>query len=259
MLRVIWSRRGLLIASALVVIRQRFAGSTLGVAWLILGPSLLLMLYTVVYLVIFQVRPVGMEPASYVLYIFSGLVPLMAFTQGLTQGAGSLATSRDILLSTIFPAELVPLRKSAPTVASLGTGLVVTALFGLVLGKVAWIWILVPVFLALMLVLLVGCLWVLSLLNLVFKDIQQLLNYLTIVLLVASPIAYTPSMLPEKLRIMIYLNPLAYFVIAFQSLIVLGELPPLSIIVGCVGFAVGSFLLGAWVFSRAKVVFFDYA
>jgi lipopolysaccharide transport system permease protein len=52
-LRTIWSRRALLIASSLVLIRQRFAGSTLGLAWLVLGPSLLLILYSVVYLVIF--------------------------------------------------------------------------------------------------------------------------------------------------------------------------------------------------------------
>jgi ABC-type polysaccharide/polyol phosphate export permease len=84
-------------------------------------------------------------------------------------------------------------------------------------------------------------------------------QYLAIVLMVASPIGYTPSMLPENLRIMIYLNPLAYFVIAFQSLIVLDEMPPLFINVGCVGFAASSFLLGAWVFNRARVVFFDYA
>ena len=170
-----------------------------------------------------------MEPATYVLYIFSGLVPLMAFNQGLVQGSGSLATNREILLSTIFPAELVPLRECAATVASLVIGLIVTALFGLGLGKAAWMWILVPVFLALLLLMLSrlssGSL---SLVNLVFKDIQQLLSYVTIVLLVASPIAYTPSMLSAKMQIIIYLNPLAYFVIAFQSLIVLGENAPAS-------------------------------
>ena len=77
-----------------------------------------------------------------------------------------------------------------------------------------------------MLMLLAGVCWVFSLVNLVFKDIQQVLSYVTIILLVASPIAYTPDMLPAQLRLLIYLNPLAYFVVSFQSLIVLGELPP---------------------------------
>jgi lipopolysaccharide transport system permease protein len=115
------------------------------------------------------------------------------------------------------------------------------------------------VFLVLLLAMLVGVVWVLSLVNLVFKDIQQLLSYVTIVLLVASPIAYTPNMLSAKMQTLIYLNPLAYFVIALQSLIVFGKLPPLPIVAGCVALAVGSFVAGAWIFSRAKMVFLDYA
>ena len=86
-----------------------------------------------------------------------------------------------------------------------------------------------------------------------------MLTYVTIMLLVASPIAYTPDMLPPQLRLLLYVNPLGYFVVAFQSLIVLGELPPWPIMVGSFCFAFGSFLLGAWVFTRAKAVFFDYA
>jgi lipopolysaccharide transport system permease protein len=259
MLQIIWSRRELLIASVLVMIRQRFAGATLGLTWLVLGPLLLLILYAVIYLVVFQVRPLDMDPPTYVLYIFSGLVPLMAFSQGLVQGTGSLAENSEILLNTIFPAELVPLRECAVVVVSLAIGLAITALFGAVLGKAAWTWLLIPFFLALLLLMLIGVVWVLSLVNLVFKDIQQLLSYVTIVLLVASPIAYTPSMLSPKLQTLIYLNPLAYFVIALQSLIVLGKLPPPSIIVGCVGFAIVSFVVGAWIFSRAKMLFLDYA
>ena len=212
-----------------------------------------------IYLVIFRVRPVGMEPLTYVLYIFSGLVPLLGFSQGLMQGTVSLSGSSDLLLNTVFPPELVPLRETAIAMVSLGIGLAITAAFALLLGKIAWTWLLVPVFLVLMLMLLTGLCWILSLVNLIFKDIQQVLTYVTIMLLVASPIAYTPDMLPPQLRLLLYVNPLGYFVVAFQSLIVLGELPPWPITLGSFCFAFGSFLLGAWVFIRAKVVFFDYA
>ncbi|MGI8527814.1 MAG: ABC transporter permease [Pseudolabrys sp.] len=259
MASIIWTRRRLLLDSVWVLTRQRFAGSTLGLAWLVLGPALLLGLYAVIYLVIFKVRPVGMEPLTYVLYIFSGLVPLLAFSQGLMSGTVSLSGSRELLLNTVFPPELVPLRETMIAMITLAIGLAVTGALGLALGKLAWTWLLVPVFIALMLIFLVGLCWTLALINLIFKDIQQVLTYVTIMLLVASPIAYTPDMLPDQLRLLIYVNPLAYFVIAFQSLIVLGEVPALPIVIGSVGFALGSFLLGSWVFTHAKVVFFDYA
>jgi len=256
---LIWNRRELLWNSVLVSLRQRFAGSTLGIMWLVLGPAILLMLYAVIYLFIFRVRPVDMDPQTYVLYIFSGLVPLIGFSQGLTQGTVSLSGNRELLLNTVFPPELVPLRETVIATISLGIGLAITAAIALFFGKVGWTWLLVPVFLALMLMLLAGVCWVSSLVNLIFKDVQQVLSYVTIILLVASPVAYTPSMLPRQLQLLIYVNPLAYFVIDFQSLIVLGELPPWPIIVGSACFGCGSFLLGAWVFTRAKMVFFDYA
>jgi lipopolysaccharide transport system permease protein len=256
---LIWSRRGLLFDSVLVALRHRFAGSTLGLIWLIAGPATLLVLYALIYLVIFRVRPGEMDPQTYVLYIFSGLVPVLAFSQGLTQGTVSLSGNRDLLLNTVFPPELVPLREAAVVTVSLGVGLAITTACGLILGKVAWTWLLVPIFLALMLMLLAGLCWTLSLINLVFKDIQQLLTYITIILLVASPVAYTPNMLPAQLRLLIYLNPLAYYVIDFQSLIVLGDVPPWPIVLGSVFFAFSSFFLGTWIFKRAKPVFFDYA
>jgi len=259
MVVLIWSRRVLLCRSVLVSLRQRVAGSMLGLAWHVLGPALLLLLYAMIYLVIFRVRPVGMDPLTYVLYIFSGLVPLLGFSQGLMQGTVSLSGSSDLLLNTVFPPELVPLLEAAIAMVSLGIGLAITVVFALLLSKIAWTWLLVPVFLVLMLILLAGLCWILALVNLIFKDIQQVLTYVTIMLLVASPIAYTPDMLPPQLRLLLYVNPLGYFVVAFQSLIVLGELPPWPITLGSFCFAFGSFLLGAWVFIRAKVVFFDYA
>src|SRR3546814_673973 len=130
---------------------------------------------------------------------------------------------------------------------------------GLFMGKASWAWLLVPVVLVLLMMFLAGLTWILSLANLVLKDIQQVLTYVTIVLLIASPIAYTPDMLPDALRLLIYFNPLAYYIVSFQSLIVLGTLPDWPIILGTLVFSATSLLLGAHVFSRAKTVFFDYA
>jgi lipopolysaccharide transport system permease protein len=256
---LIWSRRQLLASAVKIALRQRYAGSVLGLAWLVLGPLLLMALYGTIYLVVFRVRPVHMDPGIYVLYIFTGLVPFMQFSQGLTQGAMALSADRDILLNTVFPPELVPLREVIVSLASLVTGVLIIFVVGLVLGRLAFTWLLVPIALLLLLLFLTGLTWVLSLANLVIKDIQQILTYLTIVLLVASPIAYSPDMLPAALRVLIYFNPLSYFIITLQSLIVLGALPPWPIALGALVFGVGSFLLGAYVFSRAKMVFFDYA
>jgi lipopolysaccharide transport system permease protein len=256
---LIWIRRQLFLETVKVSLRQRYAGATLGLAWIVIGPILLLSLYATIYLVVFQVRPVNMEAKIYVLYIFSGLVPFINFSQGLIQGTTALSADREVLLNTVYPPELVPLREIATSVVTLAIGVAIICVVGLFLGNISVTWLLVPVVLSLMLMFLTGLTWILSLANLVLKDIQQLLTYVTIILIVVSPIAYTPEMLPSGLKILIYFNPLAYFIICIQSVIVLGSLPHWPIVAGTVVFGTSSIFLGAYVFNRAKMVFFDYA
>jgi lipopolysaccharide transport system permease protein len=258
-IHLIWSRRKIFWEAVKVSLRQRYAGSTLGMAWMVVGPVLLLSLYALIYLVVFRVRPTNMEAEVYVLYIFSGLVPFINFSQGLIQGTTALSADREVLLNTVFPAELVPVREVMASLVTLAIGICIICALGLFIGKLALTWLLVPVVLFLLLMFLTGLTWILSLANLVLKDIQQILVYVTIVLIITSPIAYTQDMVPPMLKILIYLNPLAYFIICIQSLVVLGSLPPWPIALGVTTFGVGIMILGAYVFNRAKTVFFDYA
>lgn len=104
----------------------------------------------------------------------------------------------------------------------------------------------------------IGINWIISLLNVVFRDLQNLVTALLMVMLIVSPIAYTASMVPDSLRGIILINPFAYFVIGFQKLIVLGE--PLSAIqwVVLVTMSVAFFAIGGWFFTRTKPVLVDY-
>ncbi len=255
----IWSRREVLIRTTMVEIRRRYAGSLIGVAWLVLGPVMLMLLYALIYGVVFKLKPQELSSNEYVIYILAGLVPFLGFSEALTSGTTSLSGQRDVLLNSVFPAELVPLRSvlvalSAPTV-----GLAIVLVADAVIGRFTLWNLLVPVVLFFLVLFIVGIVWVLALLNLVLKDIPQLLSYVTMIALVASPIAYTPSMLPPGFAALIWLNPLSYFVIAIQNLIVFDRFPPIAAVIGCVVLGVVSFALGSYIFQRTKPVFFDYA
>ena len=77
--------------------------------------------------------------------------------------------------------------------------------------------------------------------------------------MVLSPFAYTPEMVPATMKAILYLNPLSYFVLTFQQLICYGTWPDLIPVIGSLMLGLGSFLCGFVVFQRAKYVFFDYA
>ena len=241
-------------------IRQRYIGSAFGSLWAFLFPLLQLGIYAGLYTFIFKVRVSDLNEMGYVVLVFSGLVPLMAFNESLTAATSSLSANKNLLLNTIFPAELIPLRAALSAHVTSLIGLVITLILGFALGRTSWQAILlVPVFWILLLMFAIGIGWIFSLFSLVARDIQHGIGLFMMLLFVLSPFAYTPEMVPEALRPLIYLNPLSYFVLTFQQLICYGTWPDPIIASGAVVLGVGSFLAGFAVFQRAKYAFFDYA
>jgi lipopolysaccharide transport system permease protein len=104
-----------------------------------------------------------------------------------------------------------------------------------------------------------GIVWVLALASLVFRDIQQSLTFVTMALMVVTPIAYTVDMVPRAVRAVVYVNPLSYFVFGFHHLIVFGRAPSVVMVGIMVALALLSYVVGFCIFQRAKKVFFDYA
>jgi lipopolysaccharide transport system permease protein len=259
-LRVFFGYRHRVLEGVIHDIRQRYLGSALGCLWVFLFPLLQLGIYAGLYIFIFKVRVPELTEMGYVVLVFSGLVPLMAFNEALTAATSSLSSNKNLLLNTVFPAELIPLRAALSAHVTSLVGLIITLLVGYALGRTSWQAILlVPVFWVLLLMFAIGIGWVFSLFSLVARDIQHGLGLVTMLLFVLSPFAYTPEMVPAALKPLIYLNPLSYFVLTFQQLICFGTWPDLIAAGGAVVLGAGCFFAGFTVFQRAKYVFFDYA
>jgi len=209
---------------------------------------------------VFRVRPAGLTEMGYVLLVFSGMVPLMAFNESLTGATASLSSNKNLLLNTVFPAELIPLRAALAAQVPSMIGLMIVLLLGYALGRTSWqAVLLVPVFWVLLLMFSMGIGWMFSLLSLVARDIQHGLSLVVMLMFILSPFAYTPEMVPAALKVIIYLNPLSYFVLTFQQLICYGTWPDLVPAGGAIVLGLTSFFAGFTVFQRAKHVFFDYA
>lgn len=239
-------------------LRARYAGSLLGAGWMVVYPVVLLAIYAVVYLVIFQVRVPGLTALQYVLYVFAGLTPFLMMAEALSTAVSSVVANKFVLTSAVFPIDLVPPKAILTSQGTMVVGLVVTVAGGFLSGHLPWTVALVPMLWALFLLALTGLAWILSLVNIVFRDLQNIIGLLLLVALVASPIAYTPAMVPSGLRPLLALNPFAYFATAYQQLLVLGQLPDLAHSVTLVVMSLGLFVGGGWFFGRAKRVIIDY-
>lgn len=255
-----WRFRGRLGEGILQDIKYRYAGSILGLAWSVLFPLIQLSIYATVYVFIFKVRPNGMKDYEYVVMVFAGLLPLLGFNEGVSAGASALVANKSLLLSTVFPAELIPVRALIASQIPSLIGFVIVLLAGIALGTATgWALVLAPVIWGLMLLFAGGIAWILSLLSLVMRDIQQVLPLLLMTLTILSPFAYTPTMVPASLKVFLYLNPLSYFVLSFQNLICFNSFPSWPILVAVVVVSLSVAAAGFSIFNRAKFVFFDYA
>lgn len=240
-------------------LRLRYVGSFFGVLWAFLYPALQLGIYAALYAFVFRIRPPGLDEFGYVLLVFSGLVPLLTFNEAMIASMNSLVANKALLLNTVFPAELIPLRAALTAQIPGVIGLGITLCLGLVLGRVSWLAIIMlPILWGLLVMFATGIGWALSLLTLVTKDVTHGIGLVTMLLFILSPFAYTPEMVPSSLKAVLWLNPLSYFVLSFQRLLCFGEAPAISHTVAVLVIGLGTFLCGFRLFERGKRVFFDY-
>lgn len=256
--RYIVSHRRLLWRITRNDLRTRHAGSHLGFGWVFLMPLVILALYALVYLAIFRISVVGLTSPEYVVYIFCGLVPYLATAESLQSGVSAVVANKSILNNTVFPIDLAPVKAALSAQAVLVTGLAVVIIGTAVTGNLSPTLVLLPFVVVLHVLWLIGVNWLLSLLNVIIRDLQNMVTAFLIMMLVASPIAYTPDMVPDTLRPLLAINPFAHFVVAYQQVIMLGIVPSFWHIVSLIALPLVTFALGSWFFDRAKNVIIDY-
>lgn len=250
------SKRKLLLLSIRAEIKTQHAGTILGMAWIVIGPFLLLSLYALIYAVVFDVRLPNFSRSEYILNVFSGLVLFLSFSQAMTLSTLSLSKEQKLIFSN-FPSEFIPTKAVAVAYLVVGPATVFVILGDFFLSDASWHLVLLPVVVLLQLMFSIGLGFFLALLGLAMRDITFLIQYIVIALLIVTPIAYTPDMIPEKIKPLLYLNPLYYYVSANQHLILTNALPPvIEMVIGSI-LSITMFLVGIWVFKRARMAMMD--
>ena len=254
---LLWRHRTVLLQTVRHDINARYAGSVLGLTWLFFYPLLFLGVYAVVYIFIFKVRFAVLSSNEYVALIFCGLIPFLGFTEALSAGTSSVTSNANLVKNTLFPIDLIPVKSVMISQCTqiVGTGMLLIIIG--ILGKLTF-WILfLPVIWILQIFFTMGVVWVLASLNVYLRDLQNIVAVFILLLMMASPIAYTADMVPEGLRTFVLLNPVSYMVMVYQDCLMLGRFPGERIFGVFLGMALLCFWGGYWFFGRMKEVFAD--
>jgi lipopolysaccharide transport system permease protein len=254
---VLWRHRGSLARTAGNDIRGRFAGSVLGLSWLVLYPLLFLGAYAAIYVLIFQVRLGLFDTREYIVLIFCGLIPFLGFAEALGYGVSSVSSNAALVKNTVFPIELLPVKAVLVSQCTQVAGMIMLLVATAVVGRLT-IWAaMLPAVWLMQILFMIGLMWILSSLNVFMRDLQNLVAVIVLILMMISPIAYTEDMVPETLRPFLAFNPLYYIIVSYQDVLMVGQFPRRGVFWVLCAMGLGTFTVGFWFFTRMKKVFVD--
>jgi ABC-2 type transport system permease protein len=197
----------LLILLAVTDFKKAYFGTALGYLWSIARP---LMLFGVLLAVFTQIFRIGSQVPNYPVLLLFNIVLFGFFSEATMTAVQSLVNQEAVVRKTQFPRLVIPLAVVLTTLFNLGLNLIVVFVFILAWGITpAWTWLLFPVILLALFVITTAVSMIVSALYPRFRDTAIIWSVAATVLFYATPVLYPLEIVPETLRDILQINPLA--------------------------------------------------
>ena len=258
-LRQLKERRALITNLVVRDFRQRYVGSSLGWLWAAVHPAVLLASYTFVFSVVLKI-PTGKDwgTDSFALYLFAGILPWLLFQETVARSATSIVDYSNLITKTVFPSELLPVSIFCANLLHHLIGLAVLLAIALTaVERITPALALIPVYLVLLAMFTVGISWIVASLQVFLRDTAQVLNIVLIFWFWTTPIFFSVDRLPERIRLLGRINPLAQVVDAYRRAILTGGMPGGADLALLAGVSAAAFLVGGAFFRYTKRAFGD--
>ncbi|HYP08795.1 MAG TPA: ABC transporter permease [Bryobacteraceae bacterium] len=258
-LRNLFSGRTLLIELVKRDFLKRFVGSAAGWLWGLIHPLVMILSWTYVFQICLKMPlPAGEVTDNYTVYLFTGYLPWLLFTETVTRCSTTLLENSNLITKTVFPSEILPVSIFLSSLLShlLALALAI-AVVAVVTGGVSAMALLLPVYMLLLGIFAVGIGWIVSSLQVYIRDTAQVLTVVLTLWFWMTPIFISEQQVPENARFLIRYNPLAYVVNAYRERLLSYRAPDwneLAILSGC---ALTAFFIGGVFFRHLKRGFAD--
>lgn len=253
--------RDLLAAFTIRAIRQRNKGTLLGMAWTVVHPLLMMSLYSTVFGVIFNGR-YGVLPgetaANYAIGIFLSLTIFQLVAEVMAQSNHCIILSRNIVKKVIFPVEILPVSQVMASLFFFFVSMILVVVGIEIFGPgLSWKALLFPLILLPVVFLSLGIGWLFAALGVYLRDLENLMQFLSLILLYSSAVFYTIDRIPDALYSFMKFNPLAHLIQQARKIMLWDQNLQWEPMIYSYSVSVVLFALGLVVFSRAKRKFAD--
>jgi lipopolysaccharide transport system permease protein len=203
-------------------LKARYRGSVLGFLWTFLNPTLLMLVYALLFTVYMRQN---ME--HYLLFMFIGILAWTWFGSSVAGGASAISDRRDLLTKVKFPAQVLP----ATLVVTNGINFLLSLPLMFALSFAygvfpSWHLVFLPVIFTIQLALTLGLSYLVSALNVTFRDLQHIVSNLLTLGFFLTPILYPVSIIPERFQgLAVMLNPMAALITSYQDIFYYQRIP----------------------------------
>lgn len=210
----LWDARELLYFLTWRDVAVRYKQTALGVAWAVLQPVLAMALFSVVF---GRLAEMPSEGVPYPLFVFCGLIPWQLFAFALGNSANSLVVNERLVTKVYFPRVLLPVAAILAGVIDFAIAFAIFALLLSIYGFTPGPAVLaLPAFVGLAVLCALGVGLGLAAMNAQFRDVRHALPFVTQLWMFATPIVYPSTLVPERWRLVLGLNPMAGVVEGFR-------------------------------------------
>ena len=254
-LNEIWQYRELLYFLTKRDIKVRYKQTVLGGLWAIIQPFFTMVVFTLFF---GRLAKMPSDGIPYPIFVYAGLLPWTYFANALSTSGNSLVGSQNLITKVYFPRLIIPASASLAGLLDFFVAMSVLAALMVWYQYLPGIEILLfPFLVGLTFLCAVGVGMWLSALNVEYRDIRYVIPFLIQIWMFVSPVIYPVSMVSEKYRWLLALNPMGGVINAYRASL-LGHNPIDWFLLGISSVIIfGLFISGLYYFRRMEKTFAD--
>lgn len=244
----LYNYRELLKSNVKKEIRGKYKGSFLGVLWSFVNPLLQVLVYAIVFPYIMRVNT-----PNYLQFLIVGVIPWTFFTTVMSQGMITVRLNSGIVKKVYFPREILPISVALSGLVNFFISCIIILVFcvGGGLG-ISWHLALLPLVGIIQFVLSLGLILALSAINIYIKDTEYIITFIINMLFYATPILYPITLLPEKIRWIMNLNPMAVIINMYRDIFINHQLTDIQQVIYIVVVSLVFFVIGILTFRKLE-------
>lgn len=250
-LRELWHDREMIRSLAEREMRARYKQTFLGIAWAVITPFLLMVVFTLFFKRAVRVDTGG---AAYPLFAYLGLMPWSFFSTGVSQGSVSLIANVPLLNKVYCPREVFPLGSIVLAIVDTSIALLALVVLFIFEGTApTGTFFYAPLFLPMLFAFTIGTVMIMSSVMVYLRDLRTTLPLALQLGLFATPIAYSINSVPENLRTLyVAVNPLVTVIDGLRRTVLFDQAPNWQYFGISSATAFSVLIFGYWIFKRLE-------